>query len=1601
VDPEAEPDAFAFLSTALDAPLPHPWTEHADKKGRIFYWNPASRHSSWQHPLTPSHKSLLASYRRVAQEEDRQAAVAAELQAFQQQVEEEIGRWRQSHAPDGTPYFYKIGTQSTRWDNPRDELMSHMDLRVTMLSELAVQPAPAPAGAADMDATQSLTGPAAADATGFALSGGDAADSGGAALLDATLTSGSGSPKHGGVLALAGEAGQAAEPALSESRSSRWNFLGTLQRLRGRSTERSDGGSSDPGTPLSGSSVRSFLGSMGRKRSQDRRGRPSPKERHRQELAAGMLGRAARRWLAWTRARKYEAALTLQRSIRKLLAIRRLARMRERALQQRAMDERPPLELLSLQERMHEMMTSPQGKLKLSFSRAAMLEPLDDADMSRYIIPDEIALNHGLNFAIPMDRAAFNIIRPLLLRPLPVPWVLLPRQNGRVDFYHSGVREERQRHPLHSFFGEVITFLRAHVHTDVPMAEPLAAQVFREASPQAVRQRLGVWEGPHADLAAGGVCFVRLVPGTDADCAEGDERRDDPRLEAASSVLARLSAWHHLWTGFTPEVPYPFLEGRLEALAAQVAESVVAAPGAASAGLLAQLGGQAPLALLAAPADPGLEPPAREALPLTERERAMQPLVTRMLGRAYGAALACAGRREAEEQGLLRPEEPQAVHEEESEGSYTEIGEEEEYEESFAEEESEAESAPSEKADSLSQDITEATTSAATPVTGRRPMADLDKLMGELAEPEPEEERPTEIASFLPAYNEVNASDWASRGLRPLTPQERKPTVLGPRLPGSPGKRPWTRQRHGFDEHLWTENTTLADSVVRLAVKEPALMRVGALAAEAAGEAGATAETAELSRAEPLSTKLPLSPKDRARAKELLPHLAEPVPPDRLAKVRADQGARADSLSKSLQEATEYFDKCMNEIEEPEFFQVRKKSANEIARFRTGRSDLRKPDIPPAVGEFGAEDNVGVVKGCVARPSTPSKGSLAPPPYLEGAAEPPENGVKPWPPLLRSRSAGASSGKGRTWRSRPHELARPESAEPRARKACAGLLPERTCTAAETAAQSCRRFLSRTCGTVQLALAAFDTSGTGKFNRWEWEQGLRKLGYEESYDVQEIFTVLDKRRHHVLTLSDLLDRYQGVPIEEGQPDRGLSLPGVASEITDEAVSAALDPILTEVLSELLQQALLAPSGPPSGMPDLKRWLRKRDLLRKQKNKKNITLVDGTEQPGSSPRSPKSSTSNRRRRLQGDRSQELAPGTPSSRERSPGRRKKALTKFWAVGQLARRRVRKPAGDDAQGSPPRTPSPTGGRQKGAPGASGSLGRGQSTGSRKLGRATTSTLKASSDGRGSPQRSPSCHDSQSPTSGRGRRTSPKTEAAGAGGTADQTSHKAVASKTIGGKRQKGKRSAEGVPGKDKGSSQRRGVATAKYVGYNFVDRRQDSDEMVAWERENQLPWMPRPTEDICKAYGHIFRLLNDPRTRNNSRGPQKKSVHVSVPRMPPVTSQRRGGDPLDAGPISGGDAPDEDVYDGMGPTPALPTAKRVQGSRSSPDLHHGSSGLSTTGGSWRPSSGRSEASEEDPDRLVVSLPRLTKGSSSRSSPALPARPRVDLERRRRIPI
>lgn len=157
--------------------------------------------------------------------------------------------------------------------------------------------------------------------------------------------------------------------------------------------------------------------------------------------------------------------------------------------------------------------------------------------------------------------------------------------------------------------------------------------------------------------------------------------------------------------------------------------------------------------------------------------------------------------------------------------------------------------------------------------------------------------------------------------------------------------------------------------------------------------------------------------------------------------------------------------------------------------------------------------------------------------------------------------------------------------------------------------------------------------------------------------------------------------------------------------------------------------------------------------------------------------------------------------------------------------------------------------------------------------------------------------------------------------------------------------------------GRSSHKSEHHAPYPGYHFVDKSQFSQD----DPDKKLvPWVPRPVEEVCKTYSHIYRLLTDPHMRKIQTGPQRRLLHVSVPRLPgsQPPSTPGGGQPC----AGGGAAPDElsendsDAYDSQASLAGLgqpAPRKGPWGTKSSPGLLTGLSGASTTAATLRPGS------------------------------------------------
>eukprot|EP00933_Yihiella_yeosuensis_P025346 TRINITY_DN1968_c0_g1_i1.p1 TRINITY_DN1968_c0_g1~~TRINITY_DN1968_c0_g1_i1.p1 ORF type:complete len:1593 (+),score=400.23 TRINITY_DN1968_c0_g1_i1:632-4780(+) len=1354
---------------------------------------------------------------------------------------------------------------------------------------------------------------------------------------------------------------------------------------------------------------------------------------------------------------------------------------------------------------------------------------------------------------------AHQILKPLYVRPLPMPWQVHRRQHGRFDFYHPGMGEYRRKHPLFGFFGEIVEFLRMHASTDVPITEPLTAQVFKEISPQTLRERLGFWEGPLEDPTkpggkVGGILFRRKWKGRDDVCTEGNKRRDDPRLEAAANLTVRISGWRHLWTGFAPEEPFPLLDGRLPALSQQLSESVVTAPGKATEQMIAHMEHKLPELEESEPEEEAPEPePVEEPTPaLTEEEEAVQPVVLTTLSKVYGVALSEIGRREIDAEiargrlprdtdsfaasiiclkiyALAKPRVDKLQHDDEMSQHYTDAEEEfeEESDGSYEEEQDALEEEPEEEeeAETSEEEVEE---------QGEVQVEEPEPV--EEKEPDPQEE-PAEdpierelpiVAGFL-RYKKV-ASEWAEDALRPLTPisGRKEPHVLTP--PASPGKPPGMhRQRLDVTQGFWgqTIQTVLGttttstrpppppDFVTARSAEPQAPTESNIEDSQAQGE-----ESTLLSALDPDVSGVDghtlldgLEPPKEAENTEALEQEEEaaenaeavqeggrteeqeeedeyaddfaaetqegfrPQSVDANATARSEgftveevalsgeKQAKVNDFTQSLMAATSFFDDALGTFETSKNEELamlgtamwkRAKLENELPdAYSTGRGFLAKAHMPYCTsdGLMGEGDNYeNVVPGAIARHPSPSRGSHPAPPYMQDAKPPPTGvnaGKRAWPVQKHER---ARSSEGRLQKdapvtrrnrkplnkpSKPKPVqvpARPHSASARSRLRRPQLDIYRPGVALNQAAQSTKRFLSRTCGTMQMALATFDPSGDGRFDRQEWADGLRQLGYESTEDIQDLFTAIDKRGHHMLTLSDLLDYCKGIPVSTGMPDPGLR--GMSSELFHEVVSTEIKGIVSEALSELLEAEFVQPRGPASGLPDVDAHIKKlreraerekkeQERLRKhtrgnsastsgridRSNSEDTSVTSSTARPTKSPKQKTKKPSSRPRTSSRDGSQvsdgrsqaeddeysdeidsDAAEIEDNKRNKSPKSKSKASSKKSSSSGKAKdkasaKKSRSPSRQDQDkvsgkstkkgggGGRARTPDPDEISDIEVDGSSPSSAkpRGKSKSkAKKPTDAANASPPSSAKKKPEPHQVPKMLAKVGSATSQAKQEKPPPRPVIRIEEVGSQEEEANAAEAIqmqdnpklryDASRKKG----QAPRGHQRDSKMKRSAsATAgRFPGYGYVDEDGYDDRAS----HKLLPWVPRPTDEICKTYSHIFRLISDPRVKRLSHGSHKRNFQIAVPRMPAM------------GQESEEDA-EEDVFDPqeqpLGRTLGAKGGKWM--SKSSPNLTDATTnatsatGVSTTAGTtWRPGSGGSEKGS-------VTLPPLMAASAT----------------------
>ncbi|CAK9086901.1 unnamed protein product [Durusdinium trenchii] len=1427
------------------------------------------------------------------------------------------------------------------------------------------------------------------------------------------------------------------------------------------------------------------------------------------------------------------------------------------------------------------------GATTLQREHALPLMGENAESVKRAVVPDAIGVTLGLQLQETADMAAYQILKPLFLTDLPLPWEVRRREHGRYDFYHAAVREYRQEHPMLGFFKDVLEFLRTNAKTGIPMDELLEAQVFKEASPEVVRYRLGIWEGPVED-SSGSLVFVRQWLGRDDACVKTDQRYDDPRFEAAANISFRLGGWMHLWRGFVGQEPFPFLEGRLGALCQQLGESVVTAPGMATTQMIAHMEQLLPRL------EPPEPPPEPEKWVMTSEEEAMQPLVTDILAKAYSSAISEAARREKQammhdgrlagdsdrfaarvtckliyqaSQRLVADLEHQdwaALHfppEEEEEHEYSDDLAEDPFEEDDEEEDQTSEEAVEDLGERHVEDPEQLEDEE------EYSQHDPEDVIALVDDPEVEVEETDDVRPVIQvckgfiASLESDHAAWARRQLRPWTPPSRRqsteeaasPKALWPDSPKVETHRP----RLGRKQRVWrqtgfqeegqelqddeeVDETSPTDQVAQallahamafreaggispeVAIAAKALLEhamaggvspqsegletlpmtqsldsqaeaavaEAALAEDDAHRDNEEVEETDMQRVQEDSQELPVENQEENpveggegeegnQGEELSP-VPETTKPSRSEsywplldmQLKPELQEKVDSFARRLEEATSTFNHCTGDdgsydVDDFLCSVSWNWSTSEPERsesYRTGRAFLARASIhdPMSLQLDGSEmdEYQMVAQGCAARPPSPKRGKMRRPWYMEDAAEPPEGLAAGQPafPLERARSSSprlvrkskqtpklqaATMRMTRRGIGKPPPKAklepRPPSAGCYTRPRHDELVPFQPCAAALEAAKSTKRFLSRTCGTMQAALATFDPSGDGRFSREEWDLGLKQLDFTVNYDHQEIFTVLDKRLHHMLTLSDLLDYCSGIPIDTGMPAPGLR--GTMSELFEEVMEEQLAKAVQEALGEVALQGLQNPSGPTSSLPDVQGYVRHLKL-KKQREKEASQAnqaAPSSQVSGKKKRSSATGSGETNEREDDSYSEETEPELPQQpgQEEPVSTGKEPGSRHQTQQERKEARAAKAAAKSAgrtlspslsrEGSAGRAPTPqerkearaakaaakAAGKALSPPGSpqsrEGSAGRAQTPQERKEARAANAAAKAAGRAR-TPPSSREADDSPKDEAAKKKHAkkkhkaedgtsteqgnSPKTRTSSPGKLKQQDSSphpensvafasaltrnfvevdpninpneeitrakKKLRKKKVrrAGSSDSKKRVRSHSPERSYLAVRNQPQPIAKFLGYSFVDREDFGKDVPD---SQLLPYVPRPASDICKTYGHVFRILGDPRVRRLKVEPkEKRSVHeVFMPRPPSCF------EPDSDGPTAG-DTFNAEKAEGQ--AVAMPVSK------STPDLR--TTQASTTAGTWRSSFGSDTGERSD----RVSLPPLVQSQNQR---------------------
>mmetsp|Transcript_60342 Transcript_60342/g.127813 ORF Transcript_60342/g.127813 Transcript_60342/m.127813 type:complete len:315 (+) Transcript_60342:362-1306(+) len=139
LDVKSDDSMLWIVEEAFHAPLPVSWSEHMDNEGRIYFYDETSEESSWEHPMDPVYRELIALVQqakqdpRLSQPEKRAFYIHGHLKEVHQSALKHLEHWSGPYTSSEGDYYYNQLSRVSTWDCPVDLWEQELGLRHRVL----------------------------------------------------------------------------------------------------------------------------------------------------------------------------------------------------------------------------------------------------------------------------------------------------------------------------------------------------------------------------------------------------------------------------------------------------------------------------------------------------------------------------------------------------------------------------------------------------------------------------------------------------------------------------------------------------------------------------------------------------------------------------------------------------------------------------------------------------------------------------------------------------------------------------------------------------------------------------------------------------------------------------------------------------------------------------------------------------------------------------------------------------------------------------------------------------------------------------------------------------------------------------------------------------------------------------------------------------------------------------------------------------------------------------------------------------------------------------------------------------------------------------